>query len=322
MLAATQRELAAAGVAEPPGVLLADAGYRHGEQMQRIADNGIAVLIPPDANRRQSTRRTWNGGPTTTCAKSSPPIMAASLPPAPSDHRARCSQDEVQPRHRPLPTTRPSRRPHGMATDHRHPQPPQAPPAHSRGRLTAAARNRPPRRPKSSPLVSRRPTPAELTRQPPWKAIAACLAAVERFEERADGRRVVLLWVALQVRDEGATPPPVHQLDGDQAVHGRPDEVRVGRRVGEIGSPIGDAGGKHLEGRESCQAAGVRRDEVRGRPLEHESVERVVVECERAVGQGERQQLLPALTIGGDAVEPFLQASEAVQVELLQQPLL
>src|SRR3954453_17987017 len=31
-----------------------------------------------------------------------------------------------------------------------------------------------------------------------------CLAAVERFEERAYGRRVVLLWVALQVRDEGA----------------------------------------------------------------------------------------------------------------------
>jgi hypothetical protein len=64
----------------------------------------------------------------------------------------------------------------------------------------------------------------------------------------------------------------------------------------------------------------VGRDEVRGRTLEHESVERVVVERERAVGQGERQQLLPALTIAGDAVEPVLQASEAVQVELLQQP--
>jgi hypothetical protein len=43
------------------------------------------------------------------------------------------------------------------------------------------------------------------------------------------GRRVVLLRVALQVRDERAAR--VHQLDGDQAVHGRPDEVRVGRRV-------------------------------------------------------------------------------------------
>ena len=38
--------------------------------------------------------------------------------------------------------------------------------------------------------------------------------------------------------------------------------------------------------------------------------------------QGLLEQLLPALTIGGDAVEPVLQASEAVQVELLQKPLL
>jgi len=136
--------------------------------------------------------------------------------------------------------------------------------------------------------------------------IAACLAAVERFEERADGDRVVLLRIALQVRDEGATPPPVHQLDADQAVHRRPDEVRVGRRVGEIGPPIGDAGREHFEGRESCQAAGVGRNEIRGRPLEHESVERLVVERERAVGQRECQQLLPALTIRGDAVEPVL----------------
>ena len=69
--------------------------------------------------------------------------------------------------------------------------------------------------------------------------------------------RSVLLRVALEVRDEGATPPPVHQRDDDQAVHGRADEVRVGRRVGEIGPPLGDAGGEHLEGRESCEAADV-----------------------------------------------------------------
>jgi len=57
MLAATHRELAGAGVDEAPGVLLADAGYWHGEQMQRIADKGIEVLIPPDTSRRRATRR-------------------------------------------------------------------------------------------------------------------------------------------------------------------------------------------------------------------------------------------------------------------------
>src|SRR5215217_8236420 len=35
--------------------------------------------------------------------------------------------------------------------------------------------------------------------------VAACLAVVERVEERADGRRVVLLRIALQVREEGPT---------------------------------------------------------------------------------------------------------------------
>ena len=62
MLDAAQRELAAAGVDETPGVLLADAGYWHGEQMQRIVDRGIPVLIPPDTSRRRTTQRNWDGG--------------------------------------------------------------------------------------------------------------------------------------------------------------------------------------------------------------------------------------------------------------------
>src|SRR5829696_27275 len=57
MLDATQRELAAAGVSEAPGVLLADAGYWHGEQMQRITDRGIEVLIPPDGSRYDEMRQ-------------------------------------------------------------------------------------------------------------------------------------------------------------------------------------------------------------------------------------------------------------------------
>src|SRR3954465_5953396 len=62
MLDATERELAAAGIEALPDVLLADAGYWHGEQMQRIAERGIEVLIPPDTSRRRPTRRNWDGG--------------------------------------------------------------------------------------------------------------------------------------------------------------------------------------------------------------------------------------------------------------------
>jgi transposase len=62
MLDAAQRELGAAGVNDTPEVILADAGYWHGEQMQRIVDRGIQVLIPPDTSRRRTTRRNWDGG--------------------------------------------------------------------------------------------------------------------------------------------------------------------------------------------------------------------------------------------------------------------
>src|SRR4051794_18217816 len=98
--------------------------------------------------------------------------------------------------------------------------------------------------------------------------------------------------------------------------------MRVGGRVDEVWSPIGDAGGEHLEGREAGQAAGVGGNEVGGRSLEHEPVERLVVERESPVLEGELEQLVPALTLRGDAVESFREAFEAVQVELLQQPLL
>jgi transposase len=63
MLDAAQHELHAAGVTDTPGVLLADAGYWHQQQMERIVDRGIAVLIPPDASKRRGARPGWDGGP-------------------------------------------------------------------------------------------------------------------------------------------------------------------------------------------------------------------------------------------------------------------
>src|SRR4051812_698030 len=62
MLDAAQRELAAAGVHAAPDVLVADAGYWHQQQMERIIDRGIQVLIPPDAKSRKGTRPGWDGG--------------------------------------------------------------------------------------------------------------------------------------------------------------------------------------------------------------------------------------------------------------------
>jgi transposase len=62
MLDAAERELHAAGVTDRPGVLLADAGYWHQRQMERIVDQGIPVLIPPDASKRRGARPGWDGG--------------------------------------------------------------------------------------------------------------------------------------------------------------------------------------------------------------------------------------------------------------------
>ena len=62
MLQATRRELTRAKVDQAAGIVLADAGYWHGGQMDRIAATGTTVLAPPDASTRQGTRPGWDGG--------------------------------------------------------------------------------------------------------------------------------------------------------------------------------------------------------------------------------------------------------------------
>jgi transposase len=51
MVAAAQGELDAAG-AHGPDTVLADAGYWRGADIQRLADDGVTVLVPPDAHTR------------------------------------------------------------------------------------------------------------------------------------------------------------------------------------------------------------------------------------------------------------------------------
>jgi DDE family transposase len=62
MVTAARIELARAGVEELPAVVLADAGYWHQVQMERLVSDGIAVLVPPDAKKRGAARPGWDGG--------------------------------------------------------------------------------------------------------------------------------------------------------------------------------------------------------------------------------------------------------------------
>jgi DDE family transposase/transposase-like protein DUF772 len=62
MIEATNKQLEAVGVSETPGVVVADTGYWHEEQMDNVIAGGTQVLIPPDAGKRGTPRRGWEGG--------------------------------------------------------------------------------------------------------------------------------------------------------------------------------------------------------------------------------------------------------------------
>jgi transposase len=61
MANAAETELARAGVAERPDVILADAGYWNTPQINELEGRGIRVLCPPDADRRKAPTKIRSG---------------------------------------------------------------------------------------------------------------------------------------------------------------------------------------------------------------------------------------------------------------------
>jgi len=61
MVRATRRELRTIDLGDPE-VVLADAGYWHQRQIERIASDGMTVLVPPDGGLRKGARPGWTGG--------------------------------------------------------------------------------------------------------------------------------------------------------------------------------------------------------------------------------------------------------------------
>jgi hypothetical protein len=57
----TARE-ATAGIDQRPGVVVADAGYWHQAEVDRLVNRAIGVLIPPDAGKRKGARPGRDGG--------------------------------------------------------------------------------------------------------------------------------------------------------------------------------------------------------------------------------------------------------------------
>jgi len=75
-VSAARRELEAAGVTERPGVVLADSGYWHSEQIQRLTGAGIPVLIRPTPGSEPPRGRAGAAASMTSSATCSPPNTA------------------------------------------------------------------------------------------------------------------------------------------------------------------------------------------------------------------------------------------------------
>ncbi len=82
MITAAHTELRRAGVERLPDVVLADAGYWHQVQMERLVSDGLTVLVPPDAKSGPAPDRAGRAVSTPSCAVSWPPTPAASSTPS------------------------------------------------------------------------------------------------------------------------------------------------------------------------------------------------------------------------------------------------
>ncbi len=56
------RDLERAGVTERPATVLADAGFWHKQQIESLVSDGIQVLVPPDSSLASTSRAGWDGG--------------------------------------------------------------------------------------------------------------------------------------------------------------------------------------------------------------------------------------------------------------------
>ena len=165
---AARRDLELAGVNEQPGVVVADAGYWHKEQMENIVSDGTQVLIPPDSDLERGTA----GGVDRPLYDFMRRVLATEHGHA--IYRQR--QETIEPvfghaKHnrgfRRFPTTRQIPSPFGVATDGSNAQPPKAPQPLDRHRLSGPSD---PRR-ASHRALRESPQAAEIfSRRPPSQA--------------------------------------------------------------------------------------------------------------------------------------------------------
>jgi hypothetical protein len=62
LISAASRELEQANITTEPWVAIADIGFWNEQQLDKLAADGIAVLVPPVSGKRKGQRRGWSGG--------------------------------------------------------------------------------------------------------------------------------------------------------------------------------------------------------------------------------------------------------------------
>jgi hypothetical protein len=188
MVTAAEHEFTAVGMTMAPEVVLADAGYRHGEQMDHVTGRGVQVLIPPTPRNARA--------PDPAGTADGYAFMRHVLDGEIAGELYRNRQVMIEPvfadtkfnrRHRPLLAPRPIGRPLRAASNHRRRQPAQAPPPPTPARhpLTGPAERatargpfaREPRNPITAPVAApatqrapfdiNAPTTAALRTRPP-----------------------------------------------------------------------------------------------------------------------------------------------------------
>ena len=128
MVDALLTELEGIGVTETPGVVVADAGYWHEQQMDAVTKRRHPGPDPARCRRPQHTapgvdRRPLRLDADRPCDRS----RQGALPQTPSHGRTGVRADQTQPTHHLLPTPRPISSKIGMATDRHHAQPDETP---------------------------------------------------------------------------------------------------------------------------------------------------------------------------------------------------
>jgi hypothetical protein len=62
LMSAARRELEQANITTEPRVAIADCGFWNEQHMDKLAADGIAVMVPPESGKRKGQRPGWSGG--------------------------------------------------------------------------------------------------------------------------------------------------------------------------------------------------------------------------------------------------------------------